>query len=83
MSKRTRLLSPATQPPTKRQRLSKEAFKRTFTFDSALVDELVLAIFAYLEALDLCRAQRVNKTWARLATDNQVIIQKPGNPGSG
>ena len=74
MSKRTRLLSPATQPPTKRQRLSKEVFKRTFTFDSALVDELVLAIFAYLEALDLCRAQRVNKTWARLATDNQVII---------
>ena len=37
MSKRTRLLSPATQPPTKRQRLSKEIFKHTFTFDSALV----------------------------------------------
>ena len=74
ISKRTRLLSPATQPPAKRQRLSKEVFKRTFTFDSALADELVLVIFAYLEAVDLCDAQRVNKTWSRLATDNQVII---------
>ena len=74
MSKRTRLLSPATQPPAKRQRLSKEVSKTTLTFDSALVDELVLTIFAYLEAADLCRAQRVNKSWARLATDNQVII---------
>jgi len=74
MSKRTRLLSPATLPSTKRQKLSKEVSKRTVTFDSALVDELVLTIFAYLEATDLCHAQRVNKTWARLATDNQVII---------
>ena len=74
MSKRTHLVSPATQPPKKRQRLSKEVSKRTFTFDSALVDELVLTIFAYLEAVDLCRAQRVNRAWARLATDNQVII---------
>jgi len=74
MSKRTHWISPATQPPRKRQRLSKEVSKRTITFDSALVDELVLTIFAYLEAVDLCRAQRVNKAWGRLATDNQVII---------
>ena len=41
-------------------------------FDQVFVDELVLVIFSFLSASDLCGAQAVNRNWSRLALDNQV-----------
>ncbi|PVG02388.1 hypothetical protein CPB86DRAFT_576350 [Serendipita vermifera] len=56
----------------KRQRLSGQNFRRKLTFDLALADELVLVIFGYLQAADLCRAERVSQSWKRLAVDNEL-----------
>ncbi|KIY67171.1 hypothetical protein CYLTODRAFT_422789 [Cylindrobasidium torrendii FP15055 ss-10] len=42
------------------------------TFESALYDELILAILSYLHWTDLCAAQATNRTLARLAADNEL-----------
>jgi hypothetical protein len=45
------------------------------TFDGSLYDELILHIFAFLPAQSLCHIQPTNRTWCRLAVDNQVHIK--------
>jgi hypothetical protein len=42
------------------------------SFDEVFYDELILVIFSYLSAIDLCIIQPTNKNWARLSRDNQV-----------
>lgn len=46
--------------------------RRSLSFDEAFYDELILVIFSYLSAADLCIIQTTNKNWARLSQDNQV-----------
>lgn len=46
--------------------------RRTLSFDELFFDELILVIFSYLSARDLCAIQPTNKNWARLSQDNQV-----------
>lgn len=46
--------------------------RRNFPFDEVFYDELILVIFSYLSAGDLCTIQLTNKNWARLSQDNQV-----------
>ena len=73
MSKRPR--SPgitAGNPSAKKQRTDYGSLKRRTTFEAALADELVLVIFGYLEAVDLCCAEAVSRSWRRLAVDNEV-----------
>ncbi|KZV97759.1 hypothetical protein EXIGLDRAFT_669928 [Exidia glandulosa HHB12029] len=48
------------------------ARERIFGFDVSLYDELILLIFSWLDAQDLCAAQQVNKNWARLSQDQQL-----------
>ncbi|EJD42682.1 hypothetical protein AURDEDRAFT_114930 [Auricularia subglabra TFB-10046 SS5] len=48
------------------------AREKLFGFDVSLYDELILLIFSWLPARDLCSAQQVNKNWARLAQDQQL-----------
>ncbi|KAG8964804.1 hypothetical protein FRC03_001337 [Tulasnella sp. 419] len=58
---------------SKRLRLQHETARREpYTFDSCFSDELVVAIFSYLDYVELCTAQLVNGHWARLATDDQL-----------
>jgi len=45
---------------------------RNLSFDQVFYDELILVIFSYLSARDLCTIQPTNKNWARLSQDNQV-----------
>jgi hypothetical protein len=73
MSKRPR--SPgiiADNHSAKKQRTDYGSFRRQMTFESALADELVLVIFGHLQAVDLCRAEAVSRSWRRLAVDNEV-----------
>ncbi|KAG8761012.1 hypothetical protein FRC14_000121 [Serendipita sp. 396] len=58
-------------PATKRQHINFNGSKRRLSFDS-LADELVLVIFSYLAAVDLCRAESVNRSWRRLAKDDEL-----------
>lgn len=46
--------------------------RRNISFDQVFYDELILVIFSYLSAVDLCVIQPTNKNWARLSQDNQV-----------
>ena len=46
--------------------------RRNLSFDEVFYDELILVIFSYLSAGDLCTIQPTNKNWARLSQDNQV-----------
>jgi len=46
--------------------------RRDLSFDEVFYDELMLVIFSYLSAGDLCAIQPTNKNWARLSQDNQV-----------
>jgi hypothetical protein len=46
--------------------------RRNLPFDEVFYDELMLVIFSYLSAQDLCTIQPTNKNWARLSQDNQV-----------
>ena len=44
------------------------------SFDEVFYDEIILVIFSYLSAVDLCIIQPTNKNWARLSQDNQVHL---------
>jgi hypothetical protein len=66
--------APSEAHAAKRQKVSDQSFRRRLSFDVALADELVLVIFGYLHAVDLCRAERVSQSWRRLAVDNEVKI---------
>lgn len=46
--------------------------RRNLSFDEVFYDELILTIFSYFSAVDLCMIQPTNKNWARLSQDNQV-----------
>ena len=46
--------------------------RRNLSFDEVFYDEVILVIFSYLSAGDLCAIQPTNKNWARLSRDNQV-----------
>lgn len=46
--------------------------RRDLSFDEVFYDELMLVIFSYLSAGDLCAIQPTNKNWGRLSQDNQV-----------
>jgi hypothetical protein len=63
-------------PVVKKRVLENQSAHNITTFDSlsalGLADELVLSIFGYLDALDLCRVESVNRAWQRLAGDNEV-----------
>jgi F-box-like len=63
-------------PVLKKRLLDGQRTRNIITFDSfsalGLADELVLSIFGYLDAVDLCRVERVNRAWQRLAGDNEV-----------
>lgn len=74
------------EPPRKRQKQhlvadaqstrSSTSIERRIDFTSALLsDEIVLHIFSFLSASDLSRCAEVNKTWFRLANDEQVRNQ--------
>lgn len=65
---------PIEEPASKRQHTNNGGFKSRVTFDTALADEIVLVIFGYLRAADLCRAEAVSHSWRRLACDNEVEI---------
>jgi hypothetical protein len=70
------LLPPSTLLVTHSKRphaVSRSEARVQLIFDSALCDELVLSIFTHLSWLDLCAVQAVNREWARLAIDNQVL----------
>ncbi|KAF5355204.1 hypothetical protein D9756_005414 [Leucocoprinus leucothites] len=71
MSKRS--LSPQDLPPAKRLHIAlpKTSQKHVSIVD-ALYDELILSIFSYLSWFDLCVTQLINRTWARLAVDNEL-----------
>ena len=55
------------QPPSE----DDEHYAR-LTFNRSLNDELVLLVFSWLSAHDLCNSQLVNRHWARLSQDQQV-----------
>jgi len=63
-------------PVIKRRLLDDESTQNVISFDSlsalGLADELVLSIFGYLDAVDLCRMESVSKAWQRLTRDNEV-----------
>ena len=46
--------------------------RRNLSFNEVFYDELILVIFSYLSARDLCAIQPTSKNWARLSQDNQV-----------
>jgi hypothetical protein len=64
----------AEEPASKRQHIYNGGSKSRLTFDTALADEVVLFIFGYLQAVDLCRAEAVSRSWRRLACDEEVKI---------
>ncbi|KZS98590.1 hypothetical protein SISNIDRAFT_404077 [Sistotremastrum niveocremeum HHB9708] len=73
MSKRP--LSPgASGPPLKRlhHEVARPEPRLILNFDSSLYDELVVHIFSYLTAVELCTVHTCNRHWARLAQDNQL-----------
>ncbi|KAH7923937.1 hypothetical protein BV22DRAFT_1067761 [Leucogyrophana mollusca] len=67
-------LSPAPLPPAKRiHHASLFLEQRIVTsFDNGLYDELILFIFSFLDARDLCAVEAANRNCARLASDNQL-----------
>lgn len=69
--------SPSPTPPAKVQHSSETSDtscgrRRSLSFDEVFYDELILVIFSYLSAGDLCTIQPTSKNWARLSQDNQV-----------
>ena len=50
--------------------------RKELSFDEAFYDELMLVIFSYLSARDLCAIQPTNRKWARLSQDNQVHLKR-------
>ena len=50
--------------------------RKNLSFDEVFYDEVILAIFSYLSARDLCAIQPTNKKWARLSQDNQVHLKR-------
>lgn len=64
-------LSPAPEPQRKRIRLLDQADKHVAE-KPTLSDELIVYIFSYLSAQELCVAQSASRDWARLTLDNHV-----------
>jgi hypothetical protein len=73
MSKHPR--SPEPDLPSKRRHALFAAHSRPEPSKSpidTLYDELLLHIFSYLDAVDLCATQATCKPWSRLASDNHI-----------
>ena len=71
-SGKRRLSPPPLWPSSKRLETGQGRENEPGTTIHSLYDELILCVFSHLSWIDLCVAQATCRTWARLATDNQV-----------